>query len=94
MPPQSIGMTAQSEALTAMMATMTQLSQTISAHIIKTDTGLASLQTEMNANLAVVRSDMDANKSEVAAVRSDLATLFDLVKNGERRKGRSNCGIG
>lgn len=45
---------------------------------------MAALRTELKTYLAEMCSELDANKSDVAAVRSDLATLFYIVKKGEK----------
>lgn len=47
---------------------------------------MASLKTKFITNLGVVRNELDVNKSDLAAVRDELAALFDVVKNGEKEK--------
>lgn len=59
------------------MAAMNQLSQTVNNHILKTNTGMVSLQSKMKAEIAVMHNDLNTYKSEEVVVRSELATLLE-----------------
>lgn len=47
---------------------------------------MASLKTKFITNLVVVRNELDVKKSDLAAVRDQLAALFYGVKKGEKEK--------
>lgn len=74
----------QSVTMTDIMETLNQLCQTVNKNILKTDTEIASLRSKMKANIAVVQNDLNANKSEVAAVRSLLVILLEIVTKGKQ----------
>lgn len=67
-----------------LMASVNQLARTVYNHIEKTNTDIATLRTELQTNLVGMRSELDTTNSDVTTVRSDFATLFYVVKKGEK----------
>lgn len=61
-------------------------SQAASSHINQTDTGLAFLRNEIDASITIVRSDMNTNKSKVAAVQNEIASISEIIKKGKQDK--------